>query len=246
MSKMTTTSLVNGRLGNQIIRNLVVSFIAEKHNLHVTYANFDLIRDLGINLYIGENKYDNTVNLTDDNYFSILNSEKLESNLFPNHNFFQSREICTVIYNYLNSPAIMENIKSKNIFNSRYKCNNDLFIHIRLDDAARFNPGIDYYINTIKTIQFDKLYISTDERSHNIIDTIVKEYPDCIVLDYDEIKTIQFGSTCKNVILSHGSFSALIGYLSFDSKVYYPEYEDKKIWYGDMFTIDGWTKCPLK
>ena len=30
---MTTTVSYNGRLGNQIIRNLAVSLIAEKHNL---------------------------------------------------------------------------------------------------------------------------------------------------------------------------------------------------------------------
>jgi hypothetical protein len=48
---MTTTIATNGRLGNQIIRNLAVSLIAEKFNLHVDYVNFNLINDLGINLF---------------------------------------------------------------------------------------------------------------------------------------------------------------------------------------------------
>ena len=40
---MSTTTSLNGRLGNQIIRNLAVSIIAEKHNLYVNYCNYDLI-----------------------------------------------------------------------------------------------------------------------------------------------------------------------------------------------------------
>ena len=56
----------------------------------------------------------------------------------------------------------------------------------------------------------------------------------------DEIRTFQFGSTCKNIILSHGSFSAIIGYLAFYSNIYYPKYDENKKWYGDMFSINNW------
>ena len=41
----------NGRLCNQIIRNLAVNNIAEKHNLYVDYVNNDKILELGIELY---------------------------------------------------------------------------------------------------------------------------------------------------------------------------------------------------
>jgi hypothetical protein len=61
----------------------------------------------------------------------------------------------------------------------------------------------------------------------------------------DEITTFKFASTCKHIILSHGSFSALIGYLSFFSNIYYPEYEANKIWFGDMFSIDNWIKLSI-
>ena len=39
-----TTTLGVGRLGNQLIRNLAVSLIAEKHDLYVDYVNFDLVQ----------------------------------------------------------------------------------------------------------------------------------------------------------------------------------------------------------
>jgi hypothetical protein len=239
---MTSTTTKNGRLGNQIIRNLAVSLLAEKHDLKVDYANKELIQKLGINLFSGTNSYNTTEVLTDDNYFIIYNSMNLNYNLNPNNNYFQTKEITNILYNYLHSENIKSNIISNNQFKQRYKNNNDLFIHIRLTDAERFNPGITYYINAIKNIEFDNLYISTDDVNNNIITKIKELYPSLRLVISDEITTIQYASTCKHIILSHGSFSAIIGYLSFFSIVYYPEYESNKIWYGDMFSILNWIK----
>jgi hypothetical protein len=243
---MTSTTGQNGRFGNQIIRNLAVSLIAEKHNLKVNYYNEDLIIKLGINLISGSNTYTSIQNLTDDNYFAIYNCDNLNYNLDPNNSFFQTKEIINFLYNYLNTDIIKSNIIENNTFKARYNKNNDLFIHIRLSDAEIWNPGITYYINTIKKINFDNLYLSTDDKNHNIVITLLELYPNSILINYDEINTIQFASTCKNIILSHGSFSAIIGYLSFFSNIYYPEYEINKIWYGDMFSINKWNKMSIK
>jgi hypothetical protein len=238
---MTTTIGNNGRLGNQIIRNLAVSFIAEKHNLYVNYYNSNLISELGITFYSGNNIYNDFKELTDHNYFDVYNESNLNYNLDPNNNFFQSKEITNKIYNYLHSDIIKSTIIKKNIFKERYNNNNDLFIHIRLGDVAHFNPGIDYYLNAIKKINnYNLLYISTDNQNHDIIKKIIEEYPNTYINNMDEIRTIQFGSTCKNIILSHGSFSAIIGYLAFYSNIYYPKYDENKKWYGDMFTINNW------
>ena len=131
----------------------------------------------------------------------------------------------------------------KNPYNERYNNNEDIFIHIRLTDVAHLNPGINYYIKTINTINKNfSIYISTDDINHNIITELLDKYPNIILINYDEINTIQFASTCKNIILSHGSFSAIIGYLAFFSNIYYPEYDYNKLWYGDMFSINNWIK----
>jgi hypothetical protein len=241
---MTSTGR-NGRLGNQIIRNLAVSLVAEKHNLKVDYYNKHLINKLGIELFSGSNTYDHTHDLTDNNYFSALNSDALHCNLNPNNHYFQTKDITNHLYNYLQSEPVKANIIQHNPFNNRYNNNNDLFVHIRLTDVAHYNPGIKYYANAIQRMQFDNLYISTDEPTHNIIQMLIQLYPSANIVQCDEITTFQFASTCKNVLLSHGSFSAVIGYLSFYSNVYYPEYESNKIWYGDMFSIDKWVKLNL-
>ena len=43
-----SVTCANGRLGNQIIRNLAASLIAEKFDLTVTYSSKLLIDQLGI------------------------------------------------------------------------------------------------------------------------------------------------------------------------------------------------------
>jgi hypothetical protein len=229
-----------GRFCNQIFRNLSVSRIAEKHDLCVTYAHYEQIQELGIPLFSGKRTFETTTSLTDDNYFSIYNSDTCEYNLDANKNFFQTSDISKLLYTYLHTSQ--NNIKIKNPFYERYNSNNDVYVHIRLTDVLQWNPGHNYYLKTISGIEFDKLYISSDDPEHPMVKQIQKQYPDSTILLYNEVKTIQFASTCKHIVLSHGSFSAVIGYLSFFSDVHYPEYESGKMWYGDIFSIDGWIK----
>jgi hypothetical protein len=233
----------NGRFGNQLFRNLAVSFIAEKHDLKVVYSSHKQIKKLGIDLYSGRKVFNNTIQLTDDNYFSILENP-LFSNLNPNLNYFQTSEISMMIFNYL--KTMQQNIIHNNPFSSRYKENNDLFIHIRLGDVSQFNPGSPYYLKIISSLYLSCnqiIYISTDEPNHSILHDIKKIYPVSII-DKTEVEIIQFGSTCRYVILSHGSFSSIIGYFSFFSKVFFPSHSAIK-WYGDTFSIPGWEEIKV-
>ena len=252
---MIRTTGYNGRLGNQIIRNLAVSLLAEKHNLMVDYYNKELIdTKLGIVLFSGSNTYNEVKLLTDDNYFDVYNETIINYTLDPNNHYFQTVSITNFIYKYLHSDKVRTNIIEKNSFKDRYNANNDVFIHIRLTDVEHFNPGANYYLNAIKylesrNIHYDTIYLSTDDKEHFIINRIFESYPNAKLIQYDEITTFQFASTCKNIILSHGSFSALIGYLAFFSNVFYKEYihegkidYSKQIWYGNMFSIDNWIK----
>lgn len=240
----TAGLLETGRIGNQLIRNIAVSFIAEKHDLYVNYANNDFFKHLGINLYCGKNKYEKIQRLTDNNYFLILNStDKLKTNLNSDKDYFQTRKITRMIYNYLHSENIKSNIIEKNNFKDRYNNNNDLFVHVRLDDATKFTPIIDYYINTINNINYENLYISTDEPSHQIIKELLVKFPSANLFLQNEFLTFQFASTCKYIILSRGTFSASIGYLAFYSTVYYPKNDINIIEINDkIFPNDKWIK----
>jgi hypothetical protein len=235
-----------GRLGNRIFIHSCMSMLAEKHDLKIEYDKYiDPISKLGIDFYVGTKIFKDTMIITDDNFYNVLQDTNIKQNIKNDDNvFFQTRSSSNVLYNYIQSKK--NNIKNKNPFTSRYKSNNDCFVHIRLDDAAIFNPGSDYYIDTLSKISFDTLYLSSDSSSHPIIDSILNIYSNAKFITYNEIETIQFGSTCKYVILSHGSYSAIIGYMAFHSDIYYPSYDGIVPWFGDMFSNDGWMCSDVK
>lgn len=243
-----TQTLEYGRFANQVIRNLAVSLIAQKHNLLVKYCNYTKFNELGIHLFCGSKTFNTTKLLTgcnlvftgdnpDYNYFEILNANVLNHNLNPNPHYFQTKDICNLIYKHLHNDHKV-NIINANQFKDRYENNNDCFIHVRLTDAANFNLGFSYYDKVLSTIAYSQLYLATDEDNHEIIKQIMDKYPSAKILSYNEVDTIKFGSTCKNIILSHGSFSAFVGYIAFYSSIYYAKY--KYNWHGDMFSIPGW------
>jgi hypothetical protein len=231
----------NGRLCNQIIRNIAFSFIAKRFDYYVEYSNDELIKKLGIELYSGKNKYNESIILDDHNYFKYLLEEtKINKYLNPNIHYFQTEKITDYIYTYLNSEEIKTKIISKNPYNSRYRNNKDIFIHIRLGDASHLNPGINYYLNCINKLDYDRIFIASDSINSTIVKNIRNINPKKNhIIKYDEINTIQFGSTCKYIILSHGSFSALIGYLGFYSEIFYPNKNIEWCNIG-MFTNKGW------
>mgnify|MGYP003648960305 CR=1 FL=1 len=226
-----------GRLCNQVIRNLALSMLARNNDLYVNYSSFDQINNiLGIELFVGKQKYTQTKVVKNSNYMEcLMHPENTGYNL--NRAFFQSEEITSLLYKHLQLNN--KNIINKNPYKNRYKNNNDLFLHIRLGDVAKFNVGIQYYINHINKIKYDNLYIGSDEFSHDMIKEIKTLYPDVIFIEKDPINTIQFGSTCKYIILSHGSFSAVIGYLAFDSNIYFPNCKPGWCALG-MFSNKGW------
>jgi hypothetical protein len=232
-----------GRFGNQVIRNLACSIVSEKFDLHTSYKDKDIVERLGIKLYSGNKIYNETILLKDDNYFDILNLNELKKNFYGN-DYLQTKDISNLIYRHIHTN-LKYNIINSNKFKERYNNNNDCFIHIRLGDVIWYNPGLEYYLKALGQLNFNNLYIASDSLDHDIIKVIVEKYPNTQLINYDEVETIQFGSTNKYIVLSHGTFSATTGYLSFFSDIYYPQYNINKLWYGDIFTIEGWNEIKL-
>ena len=218
---MSKTTEQNGRLCNQVIRNLALSKLAEKYDLYTEYSNYDNINNkLGIKLFTGNKKYNENILINENNYMNYYNN-----NIVNNANFdlmkgyFQTEEISTILHRHLKNN--MKDIIDKNPYKERYNNNNDLFIHIRLTDAKQHNVGIEYYLHCIKLLNYENIYIGSDNFNDELIKKIKTLYPNVIFINKNPVETIQFGSTCKNIILSHGSFSAIIGYLGFYSNIYY-------------------------
>ena len=230
---MSKTTEHSGNLCNQIIQNLSLSILAEKYDLWTNYSNYNNINNkLGIELFKGNKIHNKTITMKCDNYMNYYNNN-IENNANFNfmNCFFQNEEITTILHKHLKDK--MKNIINKNPYKERYNNNNDIFIHIRLGGGSvrRLNVGLKYYIYFINSLNYDNIYIGSDNFNDNIIKEIKNLYPTVILFKENPIETIQFGSTCKNIVLSHGSFSAVIGYLGFFSNIYFLNREP------------GW--CPL-
>lgn len=245
-AQMSQKTLVQpqGRLCNQIIRNLAVSIIAKTTDLNVEYSSADrIVERLGIPLFVGSKLYQNTIYLTDNNYMEILKNTYLAN--FITHDYYQTRDISHLIYDHLREPDVKTSITGKNPYRSRYDNNQDCFIHIRLGDVVQWSPGLEYYKSALDRIpQKGRIFIGSDSPDHEIVRELCETYG-ATVYDADEVDTLQFGSTCRYLILSHGSYSAVMGWMAYGAdSVYYPAYIDGKVWYGDMFSLDdkGWIK----
>lgn len=246
---MTETTEVKGRLCNQFIRNLCTSIIAEKHDLYVKYSNYNKLHDmLGLPLYTGKHKYNKTNLLNKDNLFTLLKTDRIDYNVNPNQCYFQTKDITQYLYNYIRTETVQQSIIDKNPYKERYAKNNDVFIHVRLGDITRLSLDLNYYKKGIdNVVSYDKVYISSDSIQHSKVLELQKYIQNkdinCELLKLNDVNTLQFGSTCKHIILSHGSFSAVIGWLGYYSNVYYPCYSlSKKKWFGDMCSLSNWNK----
>lgn len=234
---MSTTLNTPGRLGNQIFRNICVSILAKKYDLYVQYSEFEKIQRLGIPLYSGKNIYENSVMIDESRFLHLLKHEnELSLNIITGDNYFQTREITRIIYDYLEPIRMRAHPK-----------NNDVFIHLRLDDTADCNPGFKYYDKVLSSLSFTRGYISSDSPDHEICKQLLEKYPTLEIIQMDEVNTLLFGSSKKYTILSHGTFSAIIGYLS-NSDVYYPQYNYsiKNTHSDQIFCIPSWieVECP--
>lgn len=250
---MSLTVTTNGRLGNQIFRNLAISFLAQKFDLKVEYASEDRINSLGIELFSGKQIFLETSLISDTNYFKVLDGQKLETNIDGNHAYFQTTGITQLIIDHLKVPSVRSNILLNNPYKNRYENNNDCFIHIRLGDVSNFTVGYEYYKRAIDKLcqqysSINTFYIATDSPEHPIVNRLLalqsSDFHIQLILD-DEVKTIQFGSTCKHLIISHGTFSIIIGFLAFfSSSVYFPECRDTNTWYASNLQMSTWNALP--
>jgi hypothetical protein len=244
-SYVNNSNIHNGRFGNLFFLNMFLHFFSKKYDLLCNYKYFDKFSQLGIELYVGTKTYDTNLLVTDTNFLLFLyDTINFQPSNIIIHNdiWFQKKEFCLYLEIYFNNSINKNKIILKNIFKERYNNNNDLFIHFRLGDVESNTTKLfEYYDNLLKTISFENGYISSDSIDSKYCEYFIKKYK-LNIINYDEIKTIMFGSTCNHVVLSGGTFSWLIGFFSFYSEnVYYPLYENP--WFGNIFETNSKWIC---
>ena len=240
VKNISTTENTSGRFANHFIRNMAAHILSKKYNLKFIYSYYNEIKELGIDLFIdGVNSYEEDVSIYDCNLMEYINNILINKNIIMN-DCYQSKEFILYLKKYFDDNNLFEQVKIKNIYNSRYNKNNDLFVHVRLGDILISNNNLpfEYYDNIISTIKFENGYISSDTINNEICQKLINKY-NLIKIELNEVQTIMYGSTYKYIVLSEGTFSWLIGFLGIYSKVYVPK---NNRWHGDIFVLPDWIK----
>jgi len=239
---INTTKETGGRFANHFFRNAVASFLAKINNLNFMYSYEREFFNLGIKLFKnGSETYSENLLITDDNFYNLIKtSEKINKNIyFDKEMYGQTKEFSFYIKNYIYEDNQKNHIIEKNLFKSRYNNNNDLFVHVRLGDVVQYNPGYVYYDKVLSQLKFERGYISSDLIDHPLCIALMRKY-NLTEINETEVKTIMFASTCKNIVLSNGTFSWLMGLMGFYSNVYYPKIKEQ--WHGDIFIFPEWNE----
>jgi hypothetical protein len=230
--------------------------LAKKYDIKMEYGEYEKMTNLGIDLYSnGSNYYGHEmppICITDSNFFHYISSESniLQNLIFADKYsdlekplYAQTKGFSMYLNDYFFKHHLFDQIFKSNPHVSRYKKNNDVYVHIRLGDASKYNPGYKYYDYVLSKIDFNQGYISSDSIDDTICQKLIKKHH-LIIYDKGEVETLHFASTCKTLILSNGTYSWLMGFLAPFSQVYYPEIIHN--WHGEIFVFNEWKKVLLR
>lgn len=234
-----------GRLGNQVIRNVACSLFAKKHGLRFTYSSMSDMQALGIDLYLNGTRSHNfapVIELNERNYLERLNAPILRHNVHPT-GFFQTPELARYLRRHFQQPEVRARIVQANArYRHRYRNNSDVFVHVRLGDAADTAPSVAYYEKALLAVgKYAAGFISSDDLGHPTCRHLIEKYRLRPVTDTEPVETLLLASTCRALVLSTGTFSWLMGVLAFYSHaLYHPNPRQRPAWHGDIFVFSDW------
>ena len=218
----------NGRTGNQLFQYVAAYIFAKKFNLKISSSivenNFDLPSlDNG---EIGKIVMD----VDDSNFMILLESESLELAHYRFTGFYQIKDF---ILKYKNE------IKSLFKLNYQNRNSDEVFVSYRIGDlnGLRLMLPFEYYQDALSKLNFNKGSITSDSPDHPNVTNLMKEF-NLEIYDASPLDTINFAKNFNNLVLSEGSFSWWIGFLSKAENIYYNE--RPRFWHGDIFVLPEW------
>jgi len=154
--------------------------------------------------------FNDLIELTDDNYFEHLKNSTANKGYFLNGFFQHERLLVDYREEILNLYKLPESDFTPN--------KNDAFIACRLGDCLirqRVYCTTDYIDHQLQASRdsYDKVYITSDTIDHSPLVDLIEKY-DLTIYQNEPLNTILFACRFNNLILSAGSFSYWMAYLS--------------------------------
>jgi hypothetical protein len=225
------TLTYNGRLGNNLIQYFVSKLFAKKNSLFFNcvpnYLGVDW-STITKEIKTGEIVGNKVMIINDENFIEFLNREIIEPFHYHFSGFFQNKLIL---------EEYEDDIKKLISVIHKEREKDEYIIHYRIGDVSndrRMLP-IEYYEELIN-YQKGKGFLISDTPSHPNCELLIKKY-DLTLVNLHPLESILFAKNFNNIILSEGSFSWWIGFLSKTKNVFYNKRKFK--WHGDLF-FDKW------
>lgn len=220
----------DGRLGNNMIQYSAALFFSKKHNLqfippsHPMNYFFNLVKNDG---NLGNKIYE----INDFNFLNEITKDAVEINHFIFNGFFQEKMFLE-----------KHEKEIKNFFKIKYSPTNSdsVFVHYRIGDIIndrRMLP-VEYYEEALDNLSIKNGYISSDTINHKFCNHLIKKY-NLKPIVMNPLDIINFGKNFNNIVLSEGTFSWWIGFLSQAENIFCNK--RNYLWHGDIF-FEKWKK----
>ena len=202
-----------GRLGNNLIQYAAGSILAGKTGLSLgtkpEFRNNNFGEVFSLQTIDGV-CYDKTIELNDKTYYDHLNNPEPNTGYILNGFFQDGRLLCDYREQILDLYKLPESKESVD--------SDDLFIACRLGECLkgrRTYCSMRYIKDQLKASRhmYDTAYITSDTITHPPLKRLIEKY-DLTVYQDRPINKILFGAEFNNLILSAGSFSYWMAYLS--------------------------------
>lgn len=221
-----------GRLGNHLFQYAAACIFAKKFNLQIfnepPKINFDVIKIPCLNFQFNKK----TIEVNDENYMSLISLSEIEKINYKFTGYFQLKNFI------LNNK---DEIKS--LFDLKYDKNNnkEVFVSYRIGDIANIRAllPLEYYQECLIKLNCNKGYITSDTPNHPNVKKLSQEF-NLEIYENSPEETINFAKNFDNIVLSEGTFSWWIGFLSQANNIFYNERE--RFWHGDIFVFPEWKK----